>query len=319
MEYESRKGDNPMRSITDAVFHDEAKARAFLEKQRWPNGVVCPFCDSGDRVTALNLPSMGPGWYHCNACKQAKFTVRTGSVMERSHVPLAKWALAFRLFAASKKGVSSKQLERMLGVSYKTAWFIGHRIREAVKPAAEAPPMGGKGKILESDETFVGGKKKNVHVGKPEPKKHPVHALVERGGKVRATHVPDVTARTLREVLTRHADPKSALHTDDGLANLSLGRDFAVHKSLNHSQDKHFKDGVGVQSAEAFFAILKRGVMGSFHSISEQHLQRYVDEFAFRWNTRSSLCIEDAERAELIAKATVGKRLTYRPPHEGAE
>lgn len=129
-----------MRSITDAVFHDEDKARAFLERQRWPSGVICPLCNSGARVTALNVPSMGPGWYHCNACEQAKFTVRTGSVMERSHVPLAKWALAFRLFAASKKGVSSKQLQRMLGVSYKTAWFIGHRIREAMKPAAELPP-----------------------------------------------------------------------------------------------------------------------------------------------------------------------------------
>ena len=116
---------------------------------------------------------MGPGWYYCNACDQQKFTVRTGSVMERSHVPLAKWALAFRLFAASKKGVSAKQIERMLGVSYKTAWFIGHRIREACKPDAGAAPLGGKGKVLESDETFVGGKKKNVHKGKPEPKKQP--------------------------------------------------------------------------------------------------------------------------------------------------
>ena len=134
-----------MRSITDPVFHDEEKARQFLENQRWPNGVVCPYCNSGKRVTALGGKSMGPGWYHCNACEQEKFTVRTGAIMERSHVPLAKWALAVRLFAASKKGVSSKQLQRMLGISYKSAWFVGHRIREAMKIEDGAAPIGGEG------------------------------------------------------------------------------------------------------------------------------------------------------------------------------
>lgn len=301
-----------MLDLTNPVFHDEDKARKFLETERWPDGPVCPFCGGLDDVHKLRGESMGPGWYYCNACGQQKFTVRTGSIMERSHVPLAKWAMAFRLFAASKKGLSSKQLQRMLGVSYKTAWFIGHRIREAMKPDAGATPLGGEGKVLESDETFVGGKKKNVHVGKPEPKKHAVHALVEPGGHLRATHVPDVSAKTLREVLKKHADPKSALHTDDALTNLSLGKDFAAHQTVVHSQDEYYRDGVGVQSAEAFFAILKRGVMGSFHSVSEQHLQRYVDEFAFRWNTRASLGIEDAERASLMVKAGVGKRLTYR-------
>jgi hypothetical protein len=216
---------------------------------------------------------------------------------------------------ASKKGVSAKQVQRMLGLkSYKSAWFICHRIREAMKPDAKAGQLGGAGKVLESDETFVGGKKKNVKRGKPEPKKHAVHALVEPGGHLRATHIPDVSAKTLREVLKKHADPKSALHTDDSLANLSIGQDFAAHKTVVRSQDEYFKDGAGVQSAEAFFAILKRGVMGSFHSVSEQHLNRYVDEFAFRWNTRSALGIEDTERASRAIKGAVGKRLTYRWP-----
>jgi hypothetical protein len=179
--------------------------------------------------------------------------------------------------------------------------------------------LGGEGKILESDETFVGGKKKNVHKGKPEPKKHAVHALVEPGGHLRATHVPDVSARALRSVMEKHADPRSALHTDDGLANLSLGKDFAEHKTVNHSQDEYFKDGAGVQSAEAFFAILKRGVMGSFHSISEQHLQRYVDEFAFRWDNRSAMGVEDAERASRMIKNAIGRRLTYRQPDKQSE
>jgi hypothetical protein len=201
----------------------------------------------------------------------------------------------------------------MLGFkSYKTAWFMCHRIREAMKPDAKAGPLGGPGKVLESDETFVGGKKKNVKRGRPEPKKHAVHALVEPGGRLRATHVPDVSAKTLREVLAKHADPRSALHTDDGLANLSLGKDFAAHKTVVHSQGEYFKDGAGVQSAEAFFAILKRGVMGSFHSVSEQHLGRYVDEFSYRWDTRSALGIEDTERASRMIKSAVGRRLTYR-------
>ena len=307
-----------MLDITNPVFHDEEKARQFLEGERWPTGASCPFCGGLDDVRALAGESMGPGWYYCNSCDQQKFTVRTGSIMERSHVPLAKWAMAFRLFASSKKGISSKQLQRMLGVSYRTAWFIGHRIREACKPDAGAATLGGKGKVLESDETFVGGKKKNVHKGKPEPKKRPVHALVERGGQVRASHIPDVTAKTLRGALEKAADRNSKLHTDDALANLSVGKDFAEHRTVAHTLGEYVsKDGEAhTQTVESFFAIIKRGITGSFHSVSEQHLQRYVDEFAFRWNTRSALGIEDTERASLIVKAGVGKRLTYRRTNE---
>jgi transposase-like protein len=310
-----------MLDITNEVFHDEEKARAFLETERWPHGPVCPFCGGLDNVRALADGSMGPGWYYCNDCDQQKFTVRTGSVMERSHVPLAKWALAFRLFAASKKGVSAKQLERMLGVSYKTAWFIGHRIRTAMAPDAGAAPLGGEGKVLESDETFVGGKAKNAHKNKPVPRKHAVHALVERGGRVSASHIADVTAKTLRAAMEKTADRKSALHTDDALANLSIGKDFAEHRTVAHTLGEYVsKDGKAhTQTVEAFFAILKRGVMGSFHSISEQHLDRYVQEFAFRWNTRSALGIEDMERARIMVKAAVGKRLTYRRPNGGTE
>jgi len=302
----------PPISFTDPLFSDEDKARQWLENQRWPDGVTCPHCGALDDVKPLASKAHGPGWYHCNGCREL-FTVRVGSVMERSHIPLTKWALVFHLMAASKKGVSAKQVQRMCGfTSYKTAWFMCHRIREAMKPDAKAGPLGGPGKVLESDETFVGGKKKNVHKGKPEPKKHAVHALVERGGTIRASHIPDVSAKTLRKALVKHADRRSTLHTDDGLANLSIGKGFAKHMTVNHSQDEYFKDGVGVQSAESFFAILKRGVMGSFHSISEQHLQRYVDEFAFRWDNRSALGVEDAERARRMVKGAIGKRLTYR-------
>ena len=168
-----------------------------------------PLCGGLDAVRPLHGVSMGAGWYYCNDCDQQKFTVRTGSVMERSHVPLAKWAMAFRLFAASKKGMSSKQVQRMLGVSYKTAWFIGHRIREAMKPAAGAPPLGGKGKVLESDETFVGGKAKNVHRGKPSRSNAPFTPLLSAAA-VCCSHIADVTAKTLRSTLEKVADRQSA-------------------------------------------------------------------------------------------------------------
>jgi hypothetical protein len=256
-----------------------------------------------------------PGLYQCNDCRE-QFSITVGTVLERSKIPLHKWVLASHLFAASKKGISSKQIQRMLGVTYKSAWFMTMRLREAATDP-KAGPLGGEGKVVESDETFVGGKKKNAHKGKPEPKKHAVHALVERGGKVRAQHVADVTAKTLRRNLKEMVDRKSELHTDEALAYHWMGKKlFAKHRTVNHSQEEYFKDGAGVQSAEAFFAILKRGVFGTFHSVSEQHLQRYVTEFAFRWNNRSALGVEDFERAAELLKGAAGKRLTYRPTDE---
>ena len=250
-------------NLTDPIFHDEDKAREYLETQRWPDGVNCPFCGGFDAVSPLKSEAHGPGWYHCNDCRKL-FTVRVRGVMERSHIPLTKWALAFHLMAASKKGMSAKQMERMLDVTYKTAWFMCHRIREAMKRSKDAGTIGGKGKALESDETYVGGKAKNAHKGKPEPKKHAVHALVERGGQIRATHVADVTAKTLRLVMEKHADKRSTLHTDDGLAALSLGKDFAASTTVVHTAGEYYrhKDDAGIQSAEAFFSLLKRGVVG---------------------------------------------------------
>jgi len=303
----------------DPIFHDEHAAREHLEAQRWPDGPVCPHCGEIENVHRLEGKSHRAGLIQCNSCLQT-FTVTVGSVMERSHLPLTTWVLAFHKMAASKKGISAKQMQRELGLgSYRTAWFMCHRIREAMS-LPKPPPgrIGGKGKVVESDETFVGGKKKNVHRGKLEPKKHAVHALVERGGEMRASHVPDVSAKTLRSVIAKHIDPKSTMNTDDALAYYHMSKEFAAHGVVNHSRDEYVsKDGkTHIQSAEAFFAILKRGVMGSFHSVSEQHLQRYVDEFAFRWNTRSSLGIEDAERAAIAIKGAAGKRLTYRQPDE---
>ena len=296
------------------MFHDEDAARAYFEAQRWPdNKPVCPHCGS-DHTHRLEGKSQRAGLIQCNDCL-LNFTAMVGTVMESSHVPLTKWALAFHKMAASKKGISAKQMQRELNLgSYRTAWFMCHRIREAMGLDAKAGPIGGKGKTVESDETFVGGKKKNVHRGKPEPKKHAVHALVERGGNVRATHVPDVSAKTLRAAIAKHVAKGTTMNTDDALAYYWMSDEFAAHGVVNHSRDEYVsKDGLThIQSAEAFFAILKRGVMGSFHSVSEQHLQRYVDEFAFRWNTRSALGVDDAERTSRIVKGAAGKRLQYK-------
>jgi transposase-like protein len=299
----------------DHMFHDEDKAREYFEAQRWPNGDAhCVHCGSFN-LHRLEGKSHRSGLFQCNDCLLS-FTVTTKSVMESSHIPLTKWALAFHKMAASKKGISAKQMQRELNLgSYRTAWFLCMRVREAMKlPKMGSGRLGGEGKTLESDETFVGGKAKNVHRGKPEPRKHAVHALVEPGGYLRATHVPNVSAKTLRSVLEKHADRRSVLHTDDSLANLSLGKDFAGHKTVVHTAGEYYKDGAGVQSAESFFAILKRGVMGSFHSVSEHHLQRYCDEFAFRWDYRSAMGVEDAERARRMVRGGIGRRLTYRRP-----
>jgi transposase-like protein len=307
-------------NLTNPIFHDEDKAREHFEKLGWPDGPFCPHCGEAEKVYRIHGKSHRAGLVHCNSCEQA-FTITVGSVMESSHIPLTKWALGFHLMAASKKGVSAKQLQRTLGLGYRAAWFMAHRIRMAMSPNAKAGPIGGEGKVVESDETFVGGKKKNVHRGKPEPKKHAVHALVERGGEVRATHVADVSAKTLRKAIAKNVDPKSTMNTDDALAYYHMSSEFAAHGVVNHSRGEYVsKDGKAhIQSAESFFAILKRGVTGSFHSVSEQHLGRYVDEFAFRWNTRSSLGIEDTERAAIAIKGAVGKRLTYRQPDKEEE
>lgn len=301
-------------NLNDPVFHDDQKAREFLEAQRWPNGPVCPHCGEKKEVRRMEGGSHQPGMCSCRSCRK-KFTVTVGTVMERSHIPLSKWMLGFRLMAASKKGMSAHQLHRMLGITYKSAWFMAHRIREAMTPDAKSSgPVGGPGKTIESDETFVGGKAKNVHKGKPIPKKQVVVALVERGGDLKATHVADVTAKTIRTTLRTQASRKSHLMTDDSLVYYWLGREFASHSSVNHSAGEYVsKDGKAhVNTAESFFALLKRGVYGTFHAVSEAHLQRYVSEAAFKWNTRTALEFDDAARTIAAVKGIEGKRLTYR-------
>ena len=306
-------------NITDPVFHDEAKARAFIEAQRWPSGPICPFCNGTEKLVRLGGEAAKRGLVLCQPCRK-KFTVTVGTVMERSHIPLTKWLMTFRLMSSSKKGVSAHQVHRMLGITYKSAWFLCHRVREAMGlDVNDTGPIGGEGKKVESDETFIGGKAKNVHNGKPAPKKRPVVALVERGGKLRAKHVADVTAKTVREVLKEHVHPKSHLMTDDSLVYHWVGRDYPKHDAVNHSASEYVRGDAHVNTLESFFAIVKRSLYGTFHAVSEQHLQKYMTEAEFKWNHRSAKGIEDVARTNAVIRGTTGKRLTYRRINEAKD
>jgi len=304
-----------MCDLTNPAFTDETKAREFIEKSRWPDGPVCPFCGQLDSVRPVKGKSMGPGWYYCTDCKD-KFTVRVGTLYERSHVPLHKWLLATHLVVASKKGISALQISRMLGVTYKTAWFMCHRIREAMTPAQRGP-IGGQNKVVESDETFIGGKAKNRAYATKEPKKHVVLALVDRDGDSYSFHIANVQAKTLRETIVRVASRKSHLMTDELASYVSLGKEFAGHSSVNHSADEYVRLGgfAHVNTAEARFSLMKRAVYGTHHSVSEAHLSRYLAEWDFKFNTRK---VDDATRAALALKGIEGKRLTYRRTDEAA-
>ena len=296
-------------NITDPIFHDEAKATAHLEANRWPNGVTCPHCGS-DRVHKMEGKTQA-GMFLCNDCRD-KFTVRTGSVMERSHVPLHKWLLATHIMAASKKGMCALQMSRMIGVTYKTAWFLCHRIREAMNGADTNGPLGGANKVVEADETYVGGKARNRAFRKPADKK-PVVALVEREGNVRSFHVANVTAKQLRGLIVTNIERASHLMTDESHVYTAVGREFNGHSVVNHSAKEYVKTGGFKHSntAENFFSIFKRGVIGTYHHMSEAHLGRYCKEFDFRYNTRA---MTDGERAVLAVKGAVGKRLMYQQP-----
>jgi transposase-like protein len=247
--------------LTIPIFTDEAKAIAHIEVDRWPDGANCPHCGS------LNVHKMTgetqAGMFLCNDCRE-KFTVRTGTVFERSHIPLHKWLLALHLMAASKKGMSALQLSRMLGITYKSAWFMCHRIREAMNPATTGP-LGGSGKVVESDETLIGGKTKNRAYAKKEPKKHTVLTLVERDGKSRSFHVANVKAKTLREKIVTTVSRKSHLMTDDLGSYGKVGKEFDNHSTVNHSADEYVRMGgfVHVNTAECRFSLMKRAVFGT--------------------------------------------------------
>lgn len=300
------KGDLVMSAdLTNPIFTDEEKARKHLEKLRWPKGAFCPHCGESEKITKLKGKGHRPGLHQCNGCRQ-HFTVTVGTLFERSHIPLHKWLLAFHLMSASKKGISSHQLHRMLGVTYKTAWFMTHRIREAMKTDHNGL-LGSNGPV-EADETFI-GTKPGAKKRRGYAHKNVVLSLVERNGEVRSFHVPSVTAKTLKPFLKDNIMPEAHLMTDDAGQYRLIGPDFAKHDVVTHSTGEYVNGESHTNTVEGFFSILKRGLIGTFHHVSAQHLQRYVTEFDFRYNHRK---VTDSERAESALKGITGKRLTYR-------
>lgn len=299
--------------LQNPIFTDDTKAREWLEARIWPNGPFCPHCGTtSERVTKLEGEKHRTGLYQCNECRE-QFTVTVGTVFERSKLPLSKWLMALYLLMASKKGMSTRQVSRMLGVSVKSTWFMTHRLREALRDGNFTGPIGGDNKVIEADETYVGGKAKNRAFAKKPPEKSVVLSLVERDGGVRSYHVPNVTATTLRPIVVQIASRKSWLMSDEMLSYVSIGKEFAGHRSVNHSADEYVRLGgwVHVNTVENYFSILKRGIYGVYQHVSEAHLHRYLGEFDFRHSTRK---MSDMERTELAATGIVGKRLTYRRP-----
>jgi transposase-like protein len=304
-------------NLSNPIFHDEDAARAWFEARIWPNGPFCPHCGEVENITRLHGTG-GPkgtkgraGLIQCNACRE-QFTVTVNTVCERSKIPLNKWCMAIYLINAGKKGISALQMHRMMGGSYKTAWFMMHRIREAMREG-KLGPLGGEGKYVEADETYVGGKAKN-RAYKAPPKKEAVMALVERQGKVVSVHVPNVTAKTLRPLIVSIVDRKSHLRTDHSPVYWSIGDEYKTHFTVNHSADEYVRGDASTNSVESYFAILKRGIFGIYHGVSEEHLKRYLCEFDFRYNYRAALGYSDMERTEIAAAGIYGKRLTYRRP-----
>lgn len=296
-----------MSVLSAPYFHDEAAAYAELEATLWPHGPVCPKCGGLDRITSVKGGRIG--LYRCGPCKR-QFTVKVGTVFESSHVPLNLWLQAVYLMCSSKKGISSHQLMRILDVQYKTAWFMTHRIREAMK-SGNLPPMGGAGVTVEIDETFI-GKKEGRPVRRGYAHKHAVMTLVQRGGSARSFHVDGTSAAHLLPIIKANVAPGTSVMTDEAGQYAHLGKHFTEHHFVSHGAGEYGRGLVHTNTVEGFYSVFKRGMKGVYQHCNERHLHRYVAEFDFRYNTRTRLDVDDVARTGRALMGIVGKRLTYR-------
>ncbi len=300
-----------MSLLSAPYFHNEAAAHALVEEIVWQSGPVCPRCNGTARITPVKGGRVG--LYRCGPCKR-QFTVKIGTVFEDSHVPLKQWLQVVHMMVSSKKGVSSHQVMRTLEVQYKTAWFMTHRIRLAMAEPGwpTGGKLGGEGETLEADETFIGGKAENRAYG-PIPPKQSVFALVERDGRVRSFHVPNVTAMNLAPIIARHAHTDSRFMSDEANVYERPGRWFAAgHETVNHSAKEYVRGDAYTNTMEGYFSILKRGIYGVYQHVSEAHLNRYLAEFDFRYSYRIKTGFDDMARFKKTLEGIVGKRLTYR-------
>ena len=300
-------------NLFDPIYQDADKAREHLEALHWPNGPVCPHCGVINEATKLQGKSTRKGVYKCNACAKP-FTVTVGTVMEDSKIPLNKWVLAFALVNASKKGISAHQLHRQLGITYKSAWFMEHRIREAMRSDRE--PMGGEGATVEVDETFIGKDKSAPPSRTPFRNMNKVVTLVDRStGNARSFHVTDnLDATTISGILYTNVRRESRLITDEAKFYIRPGREFAAHESVNHYAKEYVRGDVTTNTIEGFFGIFKRGMRGVYQHCSSKHLQRYLHEFDFRYTFRAANGYDDTARTAEALKGARGKRLMYRQP-----
>jgi transposase-like protein len=302
-------------NLSYAQFHDPEAARTYLERMVWPNGPVCPHCGVIGGHYQLKGKTTRPGLYKCKDCRET-FTVTVGTLFEKSKVPLNKWLFCVYLMASSKKGVSSHQIHRTLGVTYKTAWFMTHRLREAMADPIFVKQLGGAGGIVECDETYWGNdplRQRHTHAGGHHKMK--IFSLVERGGSVRSFHVPRVNSKTLKPIMLQQIAQETHVMTDQAPMYKSIKNTFSAHSTVNHAIGEYARGPISTNTVEGYFSILKRGLIGTFHHIGTQHLKRYIGEFDFRYNNRTALGVTDAERADKMLKGIKGKRLTYKGTH----
>ncbi len=323
-----------MTDLTNPIFTAEDKAREHLEALRWPDGPVCPHCGAtGEDVAPVKVtgrqtkkePKGGKhrpprkGLYYCNAC-EGQFTVTLGTVLEKSHIPLNKWLAGFFLMCSSKKGVSAHQLHRTLAVSYKSAWFMAHRIREAMRAGGLAPPMGGGGEPVEIDETYFGRKRGSKKVQGGHQHKHAVMTLVNRRGEARSFHIDRARASDVLPIIRKNISDEAIAITDKSRIYDQLGGHATRHLTVNHARGEYVSldrdawllEAVHTNTVEGYFSVFKRGMKGVYQHCSEKHLHRYLAEFDFRYSNRSALGVEDTERTERAIRGAEGKRLTYR-------